>query len=66
MENESTSVFDVVIWSGACLSLLGLVGLVWCIVRVSKAKRANRCSKCKENLVFAPKTLGAKTMHAYL
>jgi len=41
MENESTSVFDVVIWSGACLSLLGLVGLVWCIVRVSKAKRAN-------------------------
>jgi hypothetical protein len=41
MENQSLSVFDVVIWSGACLSLLGLVGLVWCIVRVSRAKRAN-------------------------
>lgn len=40
MENEATSVFDIVIWSGAALSLLGLVGLVWCILKVSRAKRA--------------------------
>ncbi len=40
MGTESTSVFDIVIWSGAALSLLGLVGLIWCIVRVGRAKRA--------------------------
>ncbi|WP_025053968.1 hypothetical protein [Sulfitobacter noctilucicola] len=41
MENETSSVFDIVIWSGAALSLLGLVGLIWCILKVSRAKRAN-------------------------
>jgi hypothetical protein len=40
MENAKTSVFDLVIWSGAAISVLGLVGLVWCILRVSRAKRA--------------------------
>lgn len=40
MENENTSVFDIIIWSGATLSLLGLVGLIWCILRVARAKRA--------------------------
>jgi len=33
--------WDVVIWSGAALSLVGLVGLIWCILRVARAKRAN-------------------------
>ena len=32
--------FDVLIWSGAFLSLLGLVGLIWCIVYVARARRA--------------------------
>lgn len=41
MENAETSVFDIVIWTGAALSLLGLVGLIWCIVSVSRAKRKN-------------------------
>jgi hypothetical protein len=40
MENEQSSVFDVVIWSGAAISVLGLIGLIWCILRVSRAKRA--------------------------
>lgn len=40
MENETTTAIDVVIWSGAAVSLLGLVGLVWCILKVSRAKRA--------------------------
>lgn len=39
MKNE-TSVIDIVIWSGAAVSLLGLVGLIWCILKVSQAKRA--------------------------
>ena len=41
MENETSSFIDIVIWSGAALSLLGLVGLIWCIIRVGRAKRAN-------------------------
>lgn len=32
--------FEVMIWVGAGLSLLGLAGLIWCIVRVAKARRA--------------------------
>lgn len=41
MESAETSIFELIIWAGAALSLLGLVGLVWCIVRVARAKRAN-------------------------
>ena len=32
--------YEVMIWAGAGLSLLGLAGLIWCILRVSRAKRA--------------------------
>lgn len=31
---------DILIWTGAAVSLLGLAGLIWCIVRVAKARRA--------------------------
>ena len=40
MENEANSVSDLIIWSGAAISLIGLLGLIWCIIRVSRAKRA--------------------------
>lgn len=40
MEQSASSIFDIIIWSGTALSLLGLLGLVYCIVRVSRAKRA--------------------------
>ena len=40
MEDTSLSVFDILIWCGAALSLAGLLGLCWCILRVSRAKRA--------------------------
>ncbi|MFD3190168.1 hypothetical protein ACFMPD_07815 [Sedimentitalea sp. HM32M-2] len=32
--------FEMMIWAGAALSLVGLAGLVWCILRVAKARRA--------------------------
>ncbi|AVL54758.1 hypothetical protein CEP88_03985 [Roseobacter denitrificans] len=32
--------FDLLIWGGALLSLLGLCGLIWCIFYVAKARRA--------------------------
>jgi len=41
MQDAGTSVFELLIWAGAAVSLLGLFGLIWCIVRVSRAKRAN-------------------------
>ena len=40
MESENTSIFDLMVWGGAGLSLLGLRGLGWCIIKVSRAKRA--------------------------
>ncbi|AXI54452.1 hypothetical protein C1J05_08055 [Sulfitobacter sp. JL08] len=35
------ALLEILVWTGAGLSVLGLLGLVWCIVRVAKAKRAN-------------------------
>ena len=41
MENSAdTTIFDVLIWGGAALSLLGLAGLGWCIIKVWRARRA--------------------------
>lgn len=41
MDNShATTVFDILIWSGAFLSFAGLVGLIWCIVFVARARRA--------------------------
>ncbi|WP_113913095.1 hypothetical protein [Roseovarius dicentrarchi] len=31
---------EMLIWSGAAVSLLGLCGLIWCVVRVWRARRA--------------------------
>jgi hypothetical protein len=39
MENTSPSIFDILIWAGAAVSLIGLAGLFWCIVSVTRAKR---------------------------
>ncbi|MBJ6371455.1 hypothetical protein [Sedimentitalea arenosa] len=32
--------FDMMVWAGAAVSLLGLAGLIWCIIRVWSARRA--------------------------
>ena len=32
-------VFELMVWSGAAISVMGLFGLVWSIFRVAKAKR---------------------------
>lgn len=31
---------EILIWSGAAVSLAGLAGLVWCIIKVARARRA--------------------------
>ncbi|UWQ42861.1 hypothetical protein K3718_07155 [Leisingera aquaemixtae] len=33
--------FDLIVWTGAALSVAGLLGLVWCIIKVARARRQN-------------------------
>jgi len=40
MDQETSPLFETIVWSGTALSLLGLLGLVYCIMRVSRAKRS--------------------------
>lgn len=61
MENQSTSLTEVIIWAGAAISLLGLVGLIWCIVKVSRAKRAKLSDEAMRDVLKSalPLNLGA-------
>lgn len=34
------TVFDLLIWGGAALTLVGVALLIWCIVTVARARRA--------------------------
>lgn len=34
------SIFDILIWAGAALTLAGLGGILWCIWSVAAARRA--------------------------
>lgn len=38
---KTTSIFEMIIWAGASVSVIGLFGIVWCIVRVARARRAD-------------------------
>lgn len=40
-DNSEITIFDILIWGGAFLSLAGLIGLIWCIVFVARARREN-------------------------
>ncbi|MFY9210889.1 MAG: hypothetical protein WAO69_07155 [Aestuariivita sp.] len=33
-------IFEVIIWAGAAVSIIGLAGLFWSIIRVARARRA--------------------------
>ena len=39
-DQSTTTIFEILIWGGAALSLAGLAGLIWCILFVARAKRA--------------------------
>ena len=41
MEHKTTTIFDMIIWGGAVISMIGLVGIILCIIRVFLAKRSN-------------------------
>lgn len=33
--------FDIIVWAGAAVSIVGLFGLIWSIIKVARARRAN-------------------------
>jgi hypothetical protein len=53
--------FEIMIWLGAAVSVLGLAGLVWCIIRVSRARRAGLSEDALRDAVQAvvPLNMGA-------
>lgn len=53
--------FEIMIWVGAALSLLGLCGLVWCILRVARARRAGLDDQAMREAVASvlPMNLGS-------
>lgn len=59
--------FDILIWVGAGLTVLGLLVLVWCIFRVIKAKRANLSDEDLRAAVqkVVPINLGALLMSMF-
>ncbi len=61
METSTTNILDIVIWTGAAISLLGLVGLIWCIISVSRAKRARLDDEAMRQVLKSaiPLNLGA-------
>lgn len=68
MTSEQTfGVFDILIWFGAGLTILGLLLLVWCILRVIKAKRANLSDEDLRVAVqkVVPLNLGALLMSMF-
>ena len=32
--------FEMMIWAGAAISVIGMAGIIWCIVRVARSRRA--------------------------
>ena len=32
-------VFELIVWAGAAISVMGLMGLIWSIIRVARARR---------------------------
>jgi heme/copper-type cytochrome/quinol oxidase subunit 2 len=61
MEQETDSIFDMIVWCGAAIALIGLFGIVWCILRVSQAKRADLPEEEMKNVLQSvlPLNLGA-------
>lgn len=32
--------FEMMIWVGAAISVIGMAGIIWCIIRIARARRA--------------------------
>ena len=42
---------DILIWTGAFISLLGLIGLLWCIYKVWQARKSGLTDDALRNAV---------------
>ena len=64
---QALTIFDILIWAGAALTLAGLMLLLWCIWRVFKAKRANLSDEDLRAAVqkVVPINLGALLMSVF-
>ncbi|KIC08230.1 hypothetical protein RA19_19830 [Leisingera sp. ANG-M1] len=53
--------FDLIVWTGAAVSVAGLLGLIWCIIKVAKARRQNLGDEALRAVVQSvlPYNLGA-------
>lgn len=53
--------FEIIVWVGVALSVLGLAGLIWSIIRVVRARRAGLADEELRAAVAAvlPLNLGA-------
>jgi len=40
MTEGDISIHDILIWTGAAVTLAGLAALIWCILRVSRIRRS--------------------------
>ncbi|ASM71804.1 MULTISPECIES: hypothetical protein [Roseobacteraceae] len=67
IEQTSFPIFDLLIWAGAAISLVGLLGLVWCIIRVTRAKRAKLDDEAMRAVLksVVPMNLGALFVSAF-
>jgi len=52
---------DILIWTGAFVSLLGLIGLLWCIYKVWQARKSGLTDDALRNAVrkIVPLNTGA-------
>lgn len=52
---------DILIWTGAFISLLGLIGLLWCIYKVWKARKSGLTDEALRDAVrkIVPLNTGA-------
>lgn len=61
METGTRDIYDMLIWGGALISVIGLLILVWCIIRVTRARRAKLSDEDLRAVVrsVVPVNLGA-------
>lgn len=58
--------YDVMIWAGTALTLVGLVGLIWCIVRANRVRRQKLAEDDLKQALMAllPVNLGSMFLSA--
>jgi hypothetical protein len=61
MTQNSTTIFEMIIWAGAAISVVGLLGIVWCIIRVARARATKLPEEQMQALLqsIIPLNLGA-------